>query len=98
MLLHLVSVSAGQGNALSSCLRCVCDDAVLLLLQDGVYAALKGSDSAHLILESGVRCYVLTDDIHSRGLRDKIEPQFQLASYDDFVDLSVSCHAVQSWY
>ena len=88
MLLHTVSKSPTSSFALASCLRCIDDHAVLLLLEDGVYAAVANGEAARAIASHGVAC----------RLSGKLDPRFQLADYDDFVNLSTTCHAVQGWY
>ena len=99
MLLHTVSKSPYSSTALSSCLRAVLPDGVILLLEDGVYAARAGSDTAGLITGcAGVTCYALLADVKARGLQQQLDKQIQLADYDDFVRLSTECHTVQSWY
>ena len=98
MLLHTVSKSPTSSFALASCLRCIDDHAVLLLLEDGVYAAVANGEAARAIASHGVACHVLRADVEARGLSGKLDPRFQLADYDDFVNLSTTCHAVQGWY
>ena len=98
MLLHTVSKSPASSSALESCLRCLADGAIILLLEDGVYAALQGSAWADAIADSTKCCYVILADAAARGLEDKLDRRFLTAGYDDFVRLSTECHAVQSWY
>ena len=98
MLLHTVSKSPANNSALDSCLRSLADGAIILLLEDGVYAALQGSAWADAIADSTEYCYVIMADATARGLEDKLDRRFPTAGYDDFVRLSTECHAVQSWY
>ena len=99
MLLHTVNQSPTDGNALYSCLRSLLPGAHLLLLEDGAYAAVAGSDAAELLTQrNDVHCHVIAADAAARGLTDRIAPAIALASYEDFVRLSTECHAVQSWY
>ena len=96
MLLHTVSKSPHSSDALASCLRTIQPGARLLLLEDAVYAALPGD--ALTTLPEGVDCYALAADVEARGLAGQLSDLVQLADDDDFVSLSVECHAVQSWY
>jgi tRNA 2-thiouridine synthesizing protein B len=99
MLLHTVSKSPFESSALDSCLRSALPGAVLLLLEDGVYAAHAGSEAAERIASlPGIRCYALLADVKARGLLGAVADQISLVDFDDFVRLSTECHAVQSWY
>ena len=98
MLLHTVSKSPFTSDALDCCLRTALDGSVILLLEDGVYAAIADTAPARRLEEhTKLQCFALAADIRARGLQ-QLAPHIQLASYDDFVRLSVECHAVQSWY
>ena len=98
MLLHTVNKSPWHSEALRSCLRATQQGCIILLLEDGVYAARAGTDSAASITAlPGVRCFALGADVEARGLQ-QLEPGIELANFDDFVRLSTECHAVQSWY
>ena len=99
MLLHTVSTSPFHTSALDSCIRAASGGSAILLIADGVYAARAGSDpAANLEAVSEVRCFALAPDVQARGLENMLAPHIELASYDDFVRLSIECHAVQSWY
>jgi tRNA 2-thiouridine synthesizing protein B len=99
MLLHTVNKSPESSDALASCLRAALPGASVLLLEDGVYAARRGSPSAaQMAALSGLRCYALAADVAARGLLGLTATKIELVEYADFVRLSVDCHAVQSWY
>ncbi len=99
MLLHTVNKSPESSDALSSCLRAALPGALILLLEDGVYAARRGSPSAEQMATlSGLHCYALRADVEARGLQKLVAAEIELIEYADFVRLSVECHAVQSWY
>jgi tRNA 2-thiouridine synthesizing protein B len=99
MLLHLVSASPTASASLDSCLRSVDEDALVLLMQDGVYAATEGSYAvAQIKLSNAARCYALRTDVAARGLTEHVDAAVILVNYDEFVRLSVECHAVQSWF
>ncbi len=93
MLLHTVSKSPANSSALASALRSALPGSHILLLEDGVYAAL-----AQLVDSSDIRCYALIEDVAARGLQNLLDPAIELVDYSGFVQLSVECHAVQSWY
>lgn len=99
MLLHTVSKSPYDCDALRSCLRTALPGSAILLLEDGVYAARAGSDAAASMAGlTDVRCFALEADVKARGLQQCLARHIELANFDDFVRLSTECHAVQSWY
>ncbi|OGI54806.1 MAG: sulfurtransferase TusB [Candidatus Muproteobacteria bacterium RIFCSPHIGHO2_02_FULL_60_13] len=96
-MLHTVNKSPFQNSALENCLRLARDGDVILLLEDGVYAAAVGTVKSSLI-EQAVRrhaVYAIEADLKARGL-DKLIKQVHIASYGDFVDL-VEKHPVHAW-
>ena len=97
MLLHTVSKSPNSSDALSSCLRAALADSTVLLIEDGVYAAVIGTS----ILDSPSsppRYCALRADIQARGLDALIRADVTLVDYTEFVELAAQAHAVQSWY
>jgi tRNA 2-thiouridine synthesizing protein B len=96
MLLHTVSKSPASSDALDSCLRVIAPGASLLLIEDGVYAALAGGPLEGRLED--FNCYALAADVAARGLTGRLLEQVRPADYGDFVALSLECHAVQSWY
>jgi tRNA 2-thiouridine synthesizing protein B len=99
MLLHTVNKSPEMSHALDSCLRVVTSGASILLMADGVFAAVCDTHSATKLAQlSGVRCYALCADVDARGLGELMDPGVELVDYAGFVELSARCHAVQSWY
>lgn len=96
-MLHTVNKSPFQNSALENCLRLARDGDVILLLEDGVYAAAPRTVKSSLI-EQAVRrhaVYAIEADLKARGL-DKLIKQVHIASYGDFVDL-VEKHPVHAW-
>ena len=100
MSLHLLFRSPYErSSSFDDCLRfCKAGDAILLL-ENGVYAATNDSEFAAQLAElDNVSCYALTPDVSARGLKDKLARHVQLASDEDFVDLSVQQPKSLSWY
>lgn len=96
-MLHTVNKSPFQNSALENCLRLARDGDVILLLEDGVYAAAAGTVKSSLI-EQAVRrhaVYAIEADLKARGL-DKLVKEVRIAGYGDFVDL-VEKHPVHAW-
>jgi tRNA 2-thiouridine synthesizing protein B len=96
-MLHTINKSPFQNSALENCLRLARNGDVILLLEDGVYAAAVGTVKSSLI-EQAVRrhaVYVIEADLKARGL-DKLVKEVRIAGYGDFVDL-VEKHPVHAW-
>ena len=97
-MLHTVNKSPYSNGALESCLRFIQADDVILLLEDGVYAAAAGTSKAALIedaLAKDFAVYALQADIKARGI-DKLIAGVQLADYNDFVKL-LEAHPSNAW-
>jgi len=99
-LLHLVNKSPFERNALDSCLRLAAPGSSILLIEDGVYAALENAAHAEKItgrLED-FSFYVLGPDVAARGLGDSLLIEgLTVVDYEGFVDLVAQHNATQSW-
>jgi len=99
-MLHIVNKSPSERPALASCLRLAVAGNSVLLIEDGVYAALASSSSSEQLQARGgeLKLYVLEADLQARGLQDdELIPGIELIDYAGFVDL-VAGHTVnQSW-
>jgi tRNA 2-thiouridine synthesizing protein B len=98
--LHTVNKSPLDKNALDSCLRFAADGSAILLIEDGVYAAVKGTAVEGRIREAMGRhkVYALGPDLRARGLKDdRVIDGIALVDYAGFVDLVESTDKVQAW-
>lgn len=99
-MLHTVNKSPFERNALESCLRLAVSGSSVLLIEDGVIAALAGTAAAGQIAErSGdLKFYVLGPDIDARGLADRpLADGMEIVDYGGFVDLVAAHDAVHAW-
>lgn len=99
-VLHLVSRSPGESPALSQCLGRAGEGDAVLLLEGGVYAALKGSASVPLLhgAMAGVAVYALGPDLEARGIAaDEVLGGVAVVDYVGFVGLALSHSPIQSW-
>jgi tRNA 2-thiouridine synthesizing protein B len=99
-MLHLVNKSPFDRNALDSCLRLATAGSSVLLLEDGVYAALNKATSAEAVKErmEDMKFYVLGPDVSARGLDDTpLIDGINVVDYGGFVDLVVEHDVAQSW-
>ena len=95
-MLHLVNKSPYERNSLSTCVGYVKDGDTLLLIEDGVYAAVKGGAAAAKL--QGLDVSVLGPDLAARGIgEDKLVDGVKVVDYAAFVDLVEAKDKVQSW-
>ncbi len=99
-MLHTINKSPFERNSLASCLRLARDGGSVLLIEDGVYAATKGTKVADQVTAAmgRMKFYVLGPDMKARGIsEDKILDGIQVVDYGGFVDLVAEHDNVQSW-
>ena len=87
MTLHLINKTPSESSALSDSLSAVSEGDALLLIENGVYAALPGYAALFTRLPGSVQCYLLENDAQARGLKD-LNQEFRQIDYDGFVELS----------
>lgn len=98
--LHTVNKSPFERNALDSCLRMALDGSGLLFLEDGVYAAIKGTAAEKKVGDAAgrMKVYVLGPDLKARGMdAANVVDGVEVVDYAGFVDLTVSHDTVQAW-
>lgn len=99
--LHTINKSPFAHTTLASCLQVCGKQDGILLLEDGVFGALTSAPCAEelsTLIGTGLKVYVLADDVNARGLLEKIRSDIQLTDYNGFVQLSIEHNCVQSWY
>ena len=99
-MLHVVNKSPFERGALDSCLRLARPGASILLIEDGVYAALENAAYAEKISArmADFSFYVLGHDVTARGLADQeLIEGLTIVDYEGFVDLVAEHGATQSW-
>jgi tRNA 2-thiouridine synthesizing protein B len=98
-MLHIVNKSPSQTRTLDSCLRTALAGHALLLIEDGVYAATRGSAAAAGLREAGARLkvYALQPDLDARGMAAALAEGITLVDYGGFVDLVAEHNTVHSW-
>ncbi|MCU5771423.1 sulfurtransferase complex subunit TusB [Erwiniaceae bacterium BAC15a-03b] len=69
----------------------------LLLLQDGVLAALEGSQALTALLTAPITISVLQEDVDARGLSAQISAKVTPVSYTEFVALAVKHPQQMTW-
>lgn len=99
-MLHTVNKSPFEKNSLKTCLRLSKPGSSILLIEDGVYGALKGSEIGASVSEhmQDRHVYVLGPDLKARGIdQEKLIDGVEVVDYDGFVKLAAEASKVQSW-
>lgn len=99
-ILHTVNKSPFERDSLDSCLKFAQGGAAVLLIEDGVYAALTGTSvepKVKAALEN-LKVYALGADIKARGFsEERVIDGISLVDYAGFVDLAAEHDKVQAW-
>jgi tRNA 2-thiouridine synthesizing protein B len=97
--LHTVNKSPFEKSSLESCLAHAKDGSAVLLYEDGIYGAVKGTSIADKVTAmGGVKFYVLGPDLKARGIsEDKLLDGVEVADYAKFVELAATNDKVQAW-
>ena len=99
-MLHTVNNSPFERNGLDSCLRLAKSGSSVLLIEDGIYAAVKGTAVADRVAAriGELTFYVLGPDIAARGLNETpLIDGITLVDYGGFVDLVAEHDASHAW-
>jgi len=98
--LHTINKSPFDRDSLGSCLRVIADDGAILLIEDGVYAAMQGTRVADAVAQAAGKyaVHVLGPDLAARGMNsEKVIEGIKVVDYDGFVDLVTEHDKVNAW-
>lgn len=96
-MLNIINKSPLDRSSLDTCLQSV-EGGAILLIEDGVYAATKGSaGEARLKAAGKFKVYALGPDLEARGMADRVMDGVTVVDYGGFVDLVAEHKASQSW-
>ena len=96
--LHIVSKSPFANSALGECLRVCGEQAVIILIEDAVNAALANTEWALSLKSAGHSVFVLREDLEARGLIALIDRSFNVVDYAGFVQLCCEHTPIVSWH
>ncbi|MBV5274955.1 sulfurtransferase complex subunit TusB [Lamprocystis purpurea] len=99
-ILHTVNKSPFERTSLDSCLKFAQPGAAVLLIEDGVYAALTGTSAEDQVKDAlnRVKIYVLGPDLKARGFAEgRLINGISVVDYAGFVDLAAENAKVQAW-
>jgi tRNA 2-thiouridine synthesizing protein B len=97
-MLHILNKSPLERPSLDACLR-IAQPGSILLIEDAVYAAARGSAAAERLRAAMDRfkVYVLLPDAEARAIADRLVDGVTAVGYDGFVDLVADHRNCQSW-
>jgi tRNA 2-thiouridine synthesizing protein B len=97
-MLHIINKSPLSNGSFEHCLR-MTDSGEILLIEDAVYAATKGSTLEAKVREAmgSFKIHVLMPDLEARGLADRLIDGVTPVDYGGFVDLVAANKNCQSW-
>ncbi|WP_415896236.1 sulfurtransferase complex subunit TusB [Neptuniibacter sp. QD72_48] len=98
MILHLLNKSHNNTQLLNRMLASVKEKDTVLVIEDGVYAALSANASLFSDLPESCKLFALEPDVSARGITDKLSTRFTLATDEQFVELSCKMNKVVSWF
>jgi len=95
-MLHLVNKSPYENNNLSTASSIMQGGDELLLIEDGVYGAVKAGKASAML--EGCTVSVMGPDLAARGIsEDKLADGINVIDYNGFVELVEKNDKVQSW-
>ncbi|ELY5853318.1 sulfurtransferase complex subunit TusB [Cronobacter malonaticus] len=95
-MLYTLSHSPWQVD-IHALLRLVRPGDDILLMQDGVVAAVKDNGHLATLLASPARVVALQSDVEARGLAAQISSSIDTISYTEFVKLTVKHASQMAW-
>ncbi len=97
--LHTVNKSPFEKSSMDSCLAYAKEGSSVLLYEDGIYGAVKGTSVAEKIIASnGINFYVLGPDLKARGVaEEKVVDGIEIVDYAKFVNLAAENDKVLAW-
>ncbi len=95
-MLHVVNKSPYERDSLATCAGYCQGGDTVLLIEDGVYAAIAAGKAAANL--QGLTVAALGPDLKARGIgEDKLISGVKIVDYTGFVDLVANTDRVQSW-
>ena len=95
-MLHTLSHSPWQCD-IEALVRMLREGDDLLLIQDGVLAAIEDSRFVEILTNAPISVSALKEDIDARGLAGQISAKINVVGYTDFVNLAVKHAGQMNW-
>lgn len=97
MILHTLNATPAS-PAFRDCVRLLRKGDALLLLGDGVYAALTATRAYAELKNTGAELYLLEPDAAAAGVLKRIDDTVCAVDYEGFVTLTERFPRQQAWY
>ncbi len=100
--LHTVNKSPFEKNSLENAIKLSAAGSSILLIEDGVYGASKGTSFEAMVTavqgDKKMKIYALKSDVKARAIaEDRLIDGVELVDYAGFVDLVEATDKVQAW-
>jgi tRNA 2-thiouridine synthesizing protein B len=98
--LHTVNKSPFEKNSLERAVKFSLPGSAILLLEDGVYGAMKGTTAEDMVKSAmgDKKVYALKSDLMARAIKDdRVIDGIEVVDYAGFVDLVEANDKVQAW-
>jgi tRNA 2-thiouridine synthesizing protein B len=96
-MLNIINKSPLDRGSLDTCLQSA-EGGAILLIEDGIYAATKGSAGEAKLKAAGkFKVYALGPDLEARGMAERVMDGVTVVDYSGFVDLVAEHKTSQSW-
>jgi tRNA 2-thiouridine synthesizing protein B len=98
--LHTVNKSPFEKNSLETAIKCSLAGSSILLIEDGVYGAMKGAAAEGMVKGAmgDRKVYALKSDLMARAIKDdRVIDGIEIIDYAGFVDLVEANDKVQAW-
>ena len=98
--LHTVNKSPLDRNALESAIKHATKGNSVLMIEDGVYGAMQGTQKSAMVSDAmnDISFYVMGPDLKARGIDEgRVIDGVKIVDYSGFVALVAEHDATQSW-
>ena len=98
--LHTVNKSPFEKNSLEQAIKFSTAGSAILLIEDGVYGATKGTVAEDMVKGAmgDKKVYALKSDLMARAIKeDRVIDGIEIVDYAGFVDLVEANDKVQAW-
>jgi len=98
--LHTVNKSPFEKSSLETAINCSLAGSSILLIEDGVYGAMKGAAAEDMVKGAmgDKKVYALKSDLMARAIKDdRVIDGIEIIDYAGFVDLVEANDKVQAW-
>ena len=96
MILHTLNASPSS-SAFADCLKTIAEGDAVVLMGDGVYAAIAHTDASKVLEDTDARLYIMTVDALAAGVVN-LSGAISGIDMNGFVTLTEEFSRQQAWY